>query len=820
MVQIEGIVQLTIQLVHPHSFGIKPNPVSTTVNNMVFNFVHVTQDDTNHIELVKESNPQLVVIVDKQCLFGKKVKESGRLGFQTRSSKGQGCTVCDTLVKFLIAQYTPEPVKPSKKTNKPVEINEPRSNNTTNMGNDSSRIMGMGVGGHANSVDGDATDDDTDQAVDWHDYLDIRTTSSTYDQECHLVLYNGEEVELELGDLENIPEERLSTTVASRLRRRFPAPLKRREKWYQKLLRVMWEHQDWNRPTEPFLINYSMGSGKTFAWCNLLNYNPPESATVICGLSLMKQWKTTISSYAAKVPGRPTYYRILGYDQLVAQVKEDPDYLSHSILAVDESHVYRNITPAMVKPLQAIEAAPHVFLITGTALVNDLEDKLGLDTMMRLRPVKVPSEEEKAEYAALARNPTRMKQVLEQMLKEYKGRVSFYDPRLSGTPKEVERGLSLFPTVHRHDIEVPMTWAQTLHYVLDEFQSVTIGGIQISSSKRNAYMSSTRAICNAYEVSSKDAYDFVHQTPGSTQKKYFRSPKFSKIVDVMLEQLRPEVVFSRYLDNGLFGVRQILEKRAPSWSTAKWTGNESSRVRGELLQQFNSKKIDALFISPSGKQGVDLQGAMAMHLCELADNMQDERQTENRVVRLGSHDDEDVKEVQMFRYISTFPVTSPTVEDLVELESVWNLKTGGHARDVSVNEVYAELTVLVASKRTADELLRDANIKKQLVLDPFLLVLQCSSIGDTPTALKKKLSLLLEEAKPPQKGKSRDTSKSKSKNKTKSSGDDGNTEDRNTKRSRQQGSRSKSKSKSKGASKSKSKSKKNQYLVNLYQYQK
>jgi hypothetical protein len=68
-------------------------------------------------------------------------------------------------------------------------------------------------------------------------------------------------------------------------------------------------------------------------------------------------------------------------------VRDDGEYLRGAVLVMDEAHIYRRVTAAMVPILHAFAFAIYVFNLTGTPLMNQPDDWTGLEMYMGLRPV-------------------------------------------------------------------------------------------------------------------------------------------------------------------------------------------------------------------------------------------------------------------------------------------------------------------------------------------------------------------------------------------------------------------------------------------------
>jgi len=289
--------------------------------------------------------------------------------------------------------------------------------------------------------------------------------------------------------------------------------------------------------------------------------NPPERVVYVVGNTVIAYWSNKIAAYPQT--SGSTRHEVVGYTEFAKRVRDNPDYLSGAVLVMDEAHIYRRVTSAMVPVLQAFARAIAVFNLTGTPLMNQAGDWTGLEMYMGLRPVHDMSSIKKdPELEKLHALPTKGVE-FRRLYEALKHKVFFYQPEMP------------IPT-QRIDIKVPMTWCQTLEYWYNHSQRPTIGRLGFTTSNRNSFESMSRRVANCVMMKDDD-------------QKVDYSPKFDAVVEyirVAFEKKRltgdgsdlPIVIYSQYLARGVYAVYQYL-KRQP-WAhelRIAMVGGESQR---------------------------------------------------------------------------------------------------------------------------------------------------------------------------------------------------------------------------------------------------
>ena len=151
-----------------------------------------------------------------------------------------------------------------------------------------------------------------------------------------------------------------------------------------------------------------------------------------------------------------------------------------------------------------------------------------------------------------------------------------------------------------------------------------------------AVMNSLRQISNTYESN-------------------LNTPKIQKILKNIMDNAKPVLVYSNFLENGLLAIVQGLKEN--DLKTGLYTGSISENKKNELIDKYNNGEIDVLCISSSGGEGIDLKNTRQVHIIEPDWNINKTEQAISRAFRYKSHIDlpESDRNIKVFRYISVFP---------------------------------------------------------------------------------------------------------------------------------------------------------------------
>jgi len=210
-----------------------------------------------------------------------------------------------------------------------------------------------------------------------------------------------------------------------------------------------------------------------------------------------------------------------------------------------------------------------------------------------------------------------------------------------------------YPSREDLNIEIPMTASQIALY--NYYEKKLPSGLrdkiqdQLPPSKQevaqlNSFLSATRQLSNTTNA-------FIDDN--------IYSPKNEKIVEILKNEIQPNLIYSNYLDSGLIPLSKRLDSEKINYGL--FTGNISKKEKNELVKKYNSGKLKALLISSSGGEGLDLKNTGAVHIMEPHWNDPKLEQVIGRAIRYKSHEKAKDKLVEVYKYTSKFPKAEPTL---------------------------------------------------------------------------------------------------------------------------------------------------------------
>ena len=191
----------------------------------------------------------------------------------------------------------------------------------------------------------------------------------------------------------------------------------------------------------------------------------------------------------------------------------------------------------------------------------------------------------------------------------------------------------------------------------------------------------------------------------------------------------PHVVYSHFLDRGVYPIQKLLAKMCPDLVLETISGSIPTKDRKSILTRYNRGSIDVLFITDASKEGVDLLGTAYIHLVDPCVNKEMEKQTCGRVIRFNSHKMVPFDTVFIIKYISVFPSISTlnqaTLESLNQYWFTRYLNSNKNHR-LTTSEFRENLVKKMKEVHgiTIDEKIENSNIKKYKRLEPYINILR------------------------------------------------------------------------------------------------
>lgn len=536
-------------------------------------------------------------------------------------------------------------------------------------------------------------------------------------------------------------------TLRRRLRSQFLSKGSKPREHQKDLHRAFQERDFDQRNTPAFTIMWEMGAGKTFGATSTLINHRSNTNMIVCDNTNIEYWvdhvrhtpfvnQEEIAAGAAKPPPPADtddgvdldagvecgdmvsrfvksdtdvvlWFEVVGYTAFCNAFDHPRALRPYTCVVLDEAHYFRNNTSRMQVAIEALHSAKNIMLLTGTPLVNDVTDLVGmleLIDMDRTRPWQ-------REYDASKTLPKPA-----EVTAFLKGHVSWFDPRTHRPNMHKKFYPKLVDTV----VKVPMTWVQTLEYLMARRSVFQIGGYAVQQGKSNRYNCLTRAVCNA---------------PSEGE-----SPKLREVSRRIAGKLAvgPQVAHSSLVQTGVKPLQDlcltdgILEPKR----TAMITGTTPNADRETRRNAYNKKgKLDVLFISDASQFGIDLKATAAIHLTEPHPNLATENQTTGRAVRMGSHNKCPYKTVERFKYLSTFPPAPPTAAELEACRDYLRRHRvfGPHtAEAVASIDLKAELMAKVhdeEANETINEIQERDNHRKAAAIEPYNTAMRKASVA-------------------------------------------------------------------------------------------
>jgi superfamily II DNA or RNA helicase len=362
---------------------------------------------------------------------------------------------------------------------------------------------------------------------------------------------------------------------------------------------------------------HSLGSGKTMtallaSQCYLDNH-PQQKVLVISPTSLIANFKKEMMNFGDL--RHKDRYEFFSFQGFFYRYKDQPRQCKDHFLIIDEAH---NLRTGYKKTssgkesgkiskviMNCAEKANRVLLLTATPLINKKEDIVPLLNMVRDNPT-----EDNQVTKAMILNPQDLATIGQC-------KFSFY---------ERERLNQDYPKTTQEDVYLVMKpqfltmYNKVENLIMDEDIMRTFG----SESKLKPFFNGIRRAVN-----------ILSELP---EKDMLKSEKIRWI----LENLRTNphkktVIFSHFLDSGVEAIQNKIQKEFPTLHVAHITGSQPKKRRAEIVADYNNNKVDVLFISKAGGEGLDLKGTRQMILMESGWNENTEHQVIGRGVRFQSH---------------------------------------------------------------------------------------------------------------------------------------------------------------------------------------
>ena len=369
------------------------------------------------------------------------------------------------------------------------------------------------------------------------------------------------------------------------------------------------------------ILYHSVGSGKTITSIYCSNEYPNVIPIFVTPNSIKEQFHAEIRKY---INPSLKSYKIYTYNKFI-DLLESKSIPKNRLIILDEAHRLRNPNTRGSRYILKYcnKYAFKTLFLTGTLFVNFPWDISPLINTLKLQDeYNLPVTEDrfkKTYYSADRLSPYSTRFV---------NSMDFFS-KIEGLVSIHKADITNFPVVQTVSKPVTMSLSQeNLHKKIVsrtiEKQNIKRLGIDKDEAKSiknlNSFLAQTRQISNVVKG----------------ENKY--TPKIISVIDqIIKENTFPVVVYSNFLEAGVFPAQQYLRAKYRTISNDVISGSLSIAQKQEIIDDYNLKKLKVLFITSSASEGVDLKRTRQIHIMEPHWNFPKIEQVIGRGVRYRSH---------------------------------------------------------------------------------------------------------------------------------------------------------------------------------------
>jgi superfamily II DNA or RNA helicase len=397
------------------------------------------------------------------------------------------------------------------------------------------------------------------------------------------------------------------------------------------------------------ILFHSPGSGKTITALSMALQFPSHEVLVITTKSSVKNFNDDIKKINFK-----SNIIFFTYKKFISEYSSNINLCLNKFVIIDEAHRLRNETRDMLFIISAVQSAYRLVLLTATPIINYPSDISVLINMVKKIEV-LPSDKKLFEFYYMNEEEGTLINK-EMIISKLSGGISYYE----------NVSLGDFPRSIEEIIHVEMCPEQMLEYkkyvgqiILEKkiinidtdvrLTDLAVNYKLLDKKKKNSFLSATRQLSNVIN-------------------KFTITPKIKKIIDKIKSGPFPAIVYSNYLDYGVFPIAKQLEIEGIGHKIISGTTTEMKLEK--IINSYNEGKIQVLLITTAGSESLDLKGTRQVHIMEPHWNDAKIRQVIGRAIRYKSHELLDIKDriVNIYKWISIFPsgVNYQTADEYLE----------------------------------------------------------------------------------------------------------------------------------------------------------
>lgn len=314
-----------------------------------------------------------------------------------------------------------------------------------------------------------------------------------------------------------------------------------------KLLGYQQQCVDYIKNNFGLILYHSMGSGKTITSLEMM-YQFPNDIIIISTKASRKNFSDDIK----KIKLNLKRIKIYTYQKAISLILgKELSFTNHSVI-IDEAHHLRSVTKLLSILISECRNAYKIVLLTGTIFYNSLTDLSVLVNIIKKEDVlpETTKEFKFFYYDETYETPTNTEIFVEKIKKS----ISYYKKTLDDH----------YPTSTITYIKVDMNNAQISeyrHYLkkilsLDSLQHIDYN--RLDKRKVNNFLSVTRQLSNT-----------VDNSPDS--------PKIIELFEYIKNNVKPVVVYSNFLNNGVLPLSYWLDKEKIKYAIYFGEQNEEKK---------------------------------------------------------------------------------------------------------------------------------------------------------------------------------------------------------------------------------------------------
>lgn len=403
--------------------------------------------------------------------------------------------------------------------------------------------------------------------------------------------------------------------------------------------------------TDAILLYHSLGAGKT---ATSIAGSEGFGTDVIVPASLRENYKKEVGKFTED----PSNRNVMSYQKFT---KEGPSSDSDTLIMDEAQRIGRAESRMSQNAIDMAKLYKKRILLTGTPALNAPRELAPIIRILSPEAENIPIDrtafnkkfigEKKVPVSFFQKLrgiepgvefvPINVKEIKDAVL----GKVHYYKSSKDDYPERIDKIKEVEASKEQADIYRYVTNKANPIIALKVKMNLPLSKQELKSI--NSFMGAARQVSNTSEP-----YGGKEES----------SNKIKQLVkdlkdDIKKNERHKGLVYSNYLEAGINKVEDRLDKEGIPY--AKFTGKMNDKSKKEAIDNYNSGKVNALLVSASGSEGLDLKGTRSIHILEPHWNKNRIEQVIGRGIRYKSHDHlpEDERNVKVIKYQTILPKT-------------------------------------------------------------------------------------------------------------------------------------------------------------------